>query len=83
MEVIRSPRVSTKLINSILDDFFLFDNNEFEDLVLSSITVGECMELDLKKLRRCQQRQREDEEARRRAFEMRQRWLPLEELESG
>ena len=83
VEAIRSPRASTKLINSVLDDFFLFDRNEFEDIVLNWIPVGECLDVQLDELRRCLRRQKEEEEDRRRAFEMRQRWLPLEELESG
>ena len=83
VKAIRSPRASTKLINSVLDDFFLFDRNEFEDIVLNWIPVGECLDVQLDELRRCLRRQKEEEEDRRRAFEMRQRWLPLEELESG
>ena len=83
IDAIRSPRVSTKMLNSILDNFYLFDYNEFEDIVLNWIPVGECLEADLDKLRRCLRRQKEEEEERRRAFEMRQQWLPLEELESN
>ena len=83
VKAIRSPQAPKKLINSVLDDFFLFDRNEFEDIVLNWIPVGECLDVQLDELRRCLRRQKEEEEDRRRAFEMRQQWLPLEELESG
>jgi hypothetical protein len=69
VEAIRSPRASTKLINSVLDDFFLFDRNEFEDIVLNWIPVGECLDVQLDELRRCLRRQKEEEEDRRRRFE--------------
>ena len=37
---IRSPRVSEKMLRSILNNFFLFDRNEFNDVVRSDIPVG-------------------------------------------
>ena len=82
VKAIRSPQAPKKLINSVLDDFFLFDRNDYNDVVLNWIPVGECLDVDLDQLRRSLRRQKEEEEERRRAFEMRQKWLPLEEQES-
>ena len=83
LSVLVSPRVSKKMVNSILDDFYLFERNEFEDIVLSSIAVGECSDLMLQQMLQSSKREQEEEELRRRRFEMRQRWLPLEDTDSG
>ena len=71
LSVLVSPRVSKKMVNSILDDFFLFERNEFNDVVLNWIPVGECLDVDLDQLRRSLRRQKEEEEERRRALSAR------------
>lgn len=77
--VLRNHRVSGKMLNSILDDFFLFEKNEYDDVVLSSILVGECDDSMLVELQKERQREKAKEEERRKIFEMRQQWLPLDE----
>ena len=65
LSVLVSPRVSKKMVNSILDDFFLFERNEFEDIVLSGIAVGECSDLMLQQMLQSSKREQEEEELRR------------------
>ena len=80
VNTIRSPRVPEKMLRSILDDFFLFDRNEFNDVVRSDIPVGECMSWTLEELLRRRRRAEEELEDQRRRFEARQKWLPLDAL---
>ena len=74
IDLIRSPRATTKTIVSVLDDFFLFDRNEFGDMVLSGIPVGECYDFMLEELLK---QKRREEERRRLEFERQQQLLPF------
>ena len=66
---IRSPRVSEKMLRSILNNFFLFDRNEFNDVVRSDIPVGECMSWTLEELQRRKRRAEEELEEQRRRLD--------------
>lgn len=54
---LRSRQLSSRMITSVLDDFFLFEENEFGDVVLSCAPVGECPDHELMLM----QRQKEKE----------------------
>ena len=76
IEAIRSPRVSTKMINGILDNFFLFSYNEYDDVICHGIPLGNCTDRMLQS--ELKRKRREDEERRAR-FEARQRWLHFQQ----
>ena len=76
IDAIRSPRVSTKMLNAILDNFYLFDYNEYDDVICHGIPLGEYLDCWLEK--ELKRKQREEEEQRAR-FEARQRWLQFQQ----